>query len=224
MRILVAENQREVANFLKSSLKAESYAVDVASTGDDAFEMAQAADFDLIILDSDPPIMHGLEVLKRLRANENWRPVLMLSAKSRVEDRVTGLDSGADDYLTKPFSIREVLARVRALLRREHRSGELLLRFSGLEMDRANHSVRRGKKMIDLTPKEFALLEYMMRNPGRTLTRAMIIEHVWNFSFDSGTNIVDVYINYLRNKVDFGFDRKIIRTVRGVGYKIADND
>ena len=222
MRILVGENDPPVAVFLKSTLKAESYSVDIASTGDEALELAEAIDFDLIILDSALPGIQGLEVLKRFRARGKLSPVLLLSAMKGVEDRVKGLDLGADDYMTKPFSIRELLARVRALLRRGDPSKQLTLKVGDLEMNPVERTVRRGGKRIELTPKEFALLEYLMRNAGRALSRPMITEHVWDLSFDTRTNVVDVYINYLRNKVDRGFMRKLIHTVRGVGYKMSD--
>jgi DNA-binding response OmpR family regulator len=222
LRILVAEDDRPVASFLKKGLDAEQYAADVASNGEEALQLLNSADYDLMILDLVLPGVDGFEVLKKLRASQRFLPVLVLTGKSRVEDRVRGLDLGADDYLIKPFAFRELSARVRALLRRgKHQTG-LTLQVADLRLDRVQHMATRAGKRIDLTPKEFALLEYLMRNAGRPVTRALIIEHVWSFSFDNFTNVVDVYINYLRNKVDRGFDRKLIYTLRGVGYRLGD--
>jgi two-component system, OmpR family, copper resistance phosphate regulon response regulator CusR len=222
VRILVAEDDRSVASFLKKGLEAEHYAVDVVPDGQQALEMAEEYDYDLMVLDLVLPRMHGLQVLKQIRTKKQPLPVLVLTGRSRVEERVEGLDLGADDYLVKPFAFRELSARVRALLRRGGRLPELSLRVEDLEMNRVDRMVRRGERRIELTPKEFTLLEYLMRNAGRPLSRAMIIEHVWNFSFDTMTNVVDVYINYLRKKVDSGFERRLIRTVRGVGYQIGN--
>lgn len=222
MRILVAEDDRSVASFLKKGLEAEHYAVDVVPDGQQALEMAEAYEYDLLVLDLILPRMHGLQVLKEIRTKKQPLPVLVLTGRSRVEERVEGLDLGADDYLVKPFAFRELSARVRALLRRGGRPPELSLRVEDLEMNRVERMVRRGERRIELTPKEFALLEYLMRNAGRTVSRAMIIEHVWNFSFDTMTNVVDVYINYLRKKADNGFERRLIHTVRGVGYRIGN--
>ncbi|HVA01929.1 MAG TPA: response regulator transcription factor [Terriglobia bacterium] len=221
MRILVAEDDRSVASFLKKGLEAEHYAVDVVPDGQQALEMAEEYDYDLLVLDLILPRVHGLQVLKQIRNKKEPLPVLVLTGRSRVEERVEGLDLGADDYLVKPFAFRELSARVRALLRRGSRPPELSLRVEDLEMNRVDRAVRRGERNIELTPKEFSLLEYLMRNAGRTLSRPMIIEHVWNFSFDTMTNVVDVYINYLRKKVDNGFERRLIHTVRGVGYQIG---
>ena len=222
MRILVAEDDQPVASFLRKGLEAEHYAVDVAPDGEEARLMALESDYDLIILDLSLPRKDGLEVLKELRARHRGSPVLILTARSRVEDRVQALDLGADDYLTKPFSFSELSARVRALLRRGGVLAETILRVHNPELDRVGHVVTRAGKKMELTPKEFALLEYLMRNTGRPVTRAMIMEHVWNFSFDTMTNVVDVYINYLRKKIDNGFEPKLIRTVRGVGYQIGN--
>jgi DNA-binding response OmpR family regulator len=221
VRILVAEDDRSVASFLKKGLEAEHYAVDVVPDGQQALEMAEEYDYDLLVLDLILPRMHGLQVLKQIRTKKQPLPVLVLTGRSRVEERVEGLDMGADDYLVKPFAFRELSARVRALLRRGSRAPELSLRVEDLEMNRVDRAVRRGERNIELTPKEFSLLEYLMRNAGRTVSRPMIIEHVWNFSFDTMTNVVDVYINYLRKKVDNGFERRLIHTVRGVGYQIG---
>jgi DNA-binding response OmpR family regulator len=224
MRILAVEDDRAVGSFLKRGLESEQYAVDVAADGEDAQALVEAASYDLIILDLVLPKVDGLEVLKYIRSRKPSPPVLILSGRARVEDRVKGLDQGADDYLTKPFSFSELSARVRALLRRSPNSFDIILRVGDLELDRAERVVRRAGRRIDLTPREFALLEYLMRNAGRSVTRAMIIEHVWNFSFDTMTNVVDVYINYLRKKVDQGFERKLIHTVRNVGYELGTGE
>ena len=221
MRILVAEDDRPVASFLKKGLEAEHYAVDVAFDGQEALDMAEAYDYDLMVLDLILPRMDGLQVLKEIRTKKQPLPVLVLTGRSRVEERVEGLDLGADDYLVKPFAFRELSARLRALMRRSKNPPELSLQVEDLELNRVDRTVRRGERRTELTPKEFALLEYLMRNAGRTVSRAMIIEHVWNFSFDTMTNVVDVYINYLRKKVDGGTERKLIQTVRGVGYRIG---
>ncbi len=217
----MAEDDRPVASFLKKGLEAERYAVDVASDGEAALGLLESVNYDLLILDLILPEVDGFEVLRRLRSAQKGLPTLVLTGKSRVEDRVKGLDLGADDYLVKPFAFRELSARVRALLRRSPHQPGLTLQVADLRMDRVQHTVRRADKRIDLTPKEFALLEYLMRNAGRPVTRALIIEHVWNLSFDNFTNVVDVYVNYLRNKVDRGFDLKLIHTLRGVGYRLG---
>ena len=224
MRILVVEDDKAVASFVKRGLESEQYAVDVAGDGEEAQVLIEAASFDLIILDLVLPKVDGLEVLKQIRSRKPSPPVLILSGRARVEDRVKGLDLGADDYLAKPFSFSELSARVRALLRRNPSSLDIILRVDDLELDRAERLVRRAGRRIDLTPREFALLEYLMRNAGRPVTRAMIIEHVWNFSFDTMTNVVDVYINYLRKKVDQGFEHKLIHTVRNVGYVLGTRE
>ena len=224
MRILVVEDDKAVASFVKRGLESEQYAVDVAGDGEEAQVLVEAASFDLIILDLVLPKVDGLEVLKQIRSRKPSPPVLILSGRARVEDRVKGLDLGADDYLAKPFSFSELSARVRALLRRNPSSLDIILRVDDLELDRAERLVRRAGRRIDLTPREFALLEYLMRNTGRTVTRAMIIEHVWNFSFDTMTNVVDVYINYLRKKLDQGFEHKLIHTVRNVGYVLGTRE
>ena len=224
MRVLVAEDDSALASFVRKGLEAEHYAVDIASDGEEAQYMAEEYDYDLVILDLTLPQTDGLHVLKRVRAKKSGLPVLVLTARSRVEDRVKGLDLGADDYLTKPFSFSELSARVRALLRRGSRPAESILRAEDLELNRVERTVKRAGRRIELTPKEFALLEYLMLNAGRRVTRTMIIEHVWNLSFDTMTNVVDVYINYLRKKVDAGFGHKLIRTVRGVGYQLGSGE
>jgi DNA-binding response OmpR family regulator len=224
MRILVVEDDKAVASFVKKGLESEQYAVDVTGDGEDAQSLVGEANFDLVVLDLVLPKIDGLDVLKHIRSRKPSLPVLILSGRARVEDRVKGLDLGADDYLTKPFSFSELSARVRALLRRTPSTIGIVLRVEDLELDRAERVVRRAGRRIDLTPREFALLEYLMRNAGRSVTRAMIIEHVWNFSFDTMTNVVDVYINYLRKKIDQGFERKLIHTVRNVGYELGTRE
>jgi DNA-binding response OmpR family regulator len=222
MRILVVEDDKPVASFVRRGLESEQYAVDLAWDGEDAQSLVGEANFDLVILDLILPKIDGLEVLKKIRSRKPSPPVLILSGRAAVEDRVKGLDLGADDYLTKPFSFSELSARVRALLRRPPNPLGIVLRVEELELDRAERVVRRAGRRVDLTPREFALLEYLMRNAGRCVTRAMIIEHVWNFSFDTMTNVVDVYINYLRKKIDQGFESKLIHTVRNVGYELGE--
>jgi DNA-binding response OmpR family regulator len=221
VRILVAEDDRPVASFLKKGLEAEHYAVDVVPDGQEALYMAEEYDYDLVLLDLVLPKMDGLQVLRQIRSRKKNLPVLVLTGRTRVEDRVKGLDLGADDYMVKPFAFRELTARVRALLRRGDVPVEFRLQVENLEMNLVERAVSRGGRKIELTPKEFALLEYLMRNHGRAVSRPMIIEHVWNFSFDTMTNVVDVYINYLRKKVDGGETPKLIQTVRGVGYRIG---
>jgi len=223
MRILIIEDDAPLAGFLRKGLEAEHYAVDVACDGELARDLATEYDYDLLVMDLNLPKRDGLAVLRDVRCVKESVPVLVLTGRSRIEDRVTALDLGADDYLTKPFSFAELSARVRALLRRGKLPQATTLQVEDLVLDRVERSVARGGKKIDLTSKEFALLEYLMRNAGRCITRAMIIEHVWNVSFDTTTNVVDVYINYLRKKVDENAPRKLIQTVRGSGYVIAPN-
>ncbi len=223
MRVLVAEDDNPLARFLHKGLQAEGYATDVVQDGEEAQFMAVEYDYDLLILDLKLPRADGLDVLKHVRSKKSALPVLILTARSQVEDRVKGLDLGADDYMVKPFSFNELSARVRALLRRPARLAESLLRVEDLEMDRVGRSVKRADRRIELTPKEFALLEYLMLNSNRQVTHAMLLDHVWNLSFDTMTNVVDVYINYLRKRVDAEFERKLIRTVRGVGYQLGAN-
>ncbi|HTR27379.1 MAG TPA: response regulator transcription factor [Terriglobales bacterium] len=220
MRILVVEDDVPLASFIKKGLEAEHHAVDAANDGEQGRSMALGVDYDLVILDLGLPGLDGLSLLKSLRQQKRSLPVIILTARSRVEDRVQCLDSGADDYLVKPFSFLELAARARALLRRSHLPAESVLKVQDLNLDRVERKVERGGRAIELTTKEFALLEYMMRNAGRRLTRAMIIEHVWNLTFDTATNVVDVYINYLRRKVDDGYPTALIHTIRGVGYEL----
>jgi DNA-binding response OmpR family regulator len=222
MRILIAEDDGPLAGFLRKGLEAEHYSVDVAADGEMASDLAVAYDYDLLLLDLNLPKRDGADVLRQVRNSKESLPVLILTGRSRVEDRVAALDQGADDYVMKPFSFSELSARVRALLRRGKLPQQVTLQIDDLVLDRIEHRVERGGKKIDLTSKEFALLEYLMRNAGRCITRAMIIEHVWNISFDTNTNVVDVYINYLRKKVDENAARKLIQTVRGAGYLLEN--
>jgi len=218
MRLLVVEDEKKVASFIKQGLEEEGYAVDVALDGEKGLEMALDEVHDLIILDISLPKMDGLQVLKKLRQQKVNTPVLLLTVRATIEDKVLGLDAGADDYLTKPFAFQELVARVRALLRRRAEAEPALLRVADLILDPARRVVSRGGEKIELTAKEFTLLEYFMRNPGRVLTRTLMIEHVWSYDFDTMTNIIDVYVNYLRKKIDSGREPKLIHTVRGVGY------
>jgi DNA-binding response OmpR family regulator len=223
MRILIVEDDAALSSFIKKGLEAEHHAVDAALDGEQGLSLATGIDYDLAVLDLNLPGIDGLAVLRSLRQRKPKLPVIILTARSRVEDRVQCLDSGADDYLVKPFSFLELSARARALLRRSHLPSESVLKVLDLSLDRVERKVQRGGRPIELTTKEFALLEYLMRNAGRRVTRAMIIEHVWNLTFDSATNIVDVYINYLRRKVDDGFPAPLIHTVRGVGYQLTSS-
>jgi heavy metal response regulator len=218
MRILVVEDEPKVASFIRRALEEESYAVDAAANGLDGLEMAKNSTYDLVILDLMLPGLPGIEALKRMRQARLKMPVLILTARSQVDQKVTGLDAGADDYLTKPFAIDELLARVRALLRRGTGEPGGVLQVDDLMLNPSTREVTRGGQRIELTAKEYALLEYLMRNTGRVLTRPMIAEHVWNLDFDTFTNVIDVYVNYLRNKIDRGRDRKLIHTLRGSGY------
>lgn len=218
MKILVVEDEKKVGAFIKKGLEEDSYSVELAHDGDKGEELAVAQNFDLIILDILMPKKDGLTLLKELRAKQISTPVLMITAKGSVDDKVKGLDSGADDYLVKPFAIAELLARVRSLLRRGPAEKSTSLVVGDLALDLVSHKARRGDKLIELTAKEYTLLEYFMRNANRVLSRTIISEHIWNYNFDTGTNIIDVYINHLRNKIDGGFDKKLIHTVRGVGY------
>jgi two-component system, OmpR family, copper resistance phosphate regulon response regulator CusR len=220
MRILIAEDDAALANFVRQGLQSEHYTVDLATDGEQARAMGSENEYDLVVLDLNLPRMDGINVLRHLRLKRPSLPVLVLTLRSRVEDRVQCLDTGADDYLPKPFSFSELSARIRALLRRSHLPSESIIEVEDLKLDRVQHRAERAGRRIDLTTKEFSLLEYLMRNAGRQVSRAMIIEHVWNLTFDTTTNVVDVYINYLRRKVDDGHARKLIHTVRGVGYEL----
>lgn len=218
MRILVVEDERKVASFIKKGLEEEGYAVDLAGDGREGLTLALDTVHDLIVLDINLPSLDGLGVLEELRQARVKTPVLLLTVRATIEDKVLGLDTGADDYLTKPFSFQELLARVRALMRRRARPEAALLQVADLTLDPARRQVHRDGERIDLTTKEFALLDFLMRHPGRVLTRTMIAEHVWDYDFDTMTNIIDVYVNHLRKKVDTDRHPKLIHTVRGVGY------
>jgi DNA-binding response OmpR family regulator len=221
MRILVVEDDHKVARFIQSGLEQEGYAADVLHDGSAAGDQALAVDYDAVVLDLMLPGRSGFEVLRDIRARKAEIPVLILTARATVEERVAGLDGGADDYMAKPFALAELSARLRALLRRGH-PRESILKLADLELDSIRRIVRRGGARIELKPKEYALLEYLMRNSGRAVTKTLIIEHVWNIHFDSISNVVEVHINSLRNKVDRGFTPELIHTVRGVGYMLAD--
>ena len=223
MRILVVEDEKKVASFIKRGLEEEDFSVDLAYDGEEGLYMGEANPYDLILMDIMLPKMDGLEVVKELRRKDVNTPVLCLTAKDKVEDIVAGLDSGSDDYLTKPFAFAELLARVRALVRRGSQDRGAEIWFADLRLDPVTHKVWRGDKEIDLTAKEYGLLEYFMRNPNQVLTRTMIAEHVWDYTFDSFTNIIDVYVNYLRKKIDRDYDKKLIHTVRGVGYVLKED-
>lgn len=222
MRILVVEDDAALASYIRKGLESEHYAVDVAFDGEQGALMACDLDYDLLILDLNLPKLDGISVLRNLRPSKPQMPVLVLTARPLVEDRVHALDSGADDCVNKPFSYSELSARVRALMRRGRPSVESILQVADLQLNRVERKVLRNGRQIELTAKEFALLEYLMRNAGRRITRSMIIEHVWNLSFDTNTNVVDVYINYLRKKVDEGASFRLIHTVRGVGYELSE--
>jgi len=221
MRILVIEDEKKVSAFIKRGLEQESYAVDVVGDGIEGMHYAEMNQYDVIVLDIMLPKKSGLETLKEIKAAGIKAPVLLLTARDTVDDRVKGLDLGADDYLTKPFAFEELLARIRVLMRRGG-WGSPVLKFAGLSLDPASRKAKRGDMEVELTVKEYALLEYLLRNPNRVLTRTLIAEHVWDQSFDSETNVVDVYINHLRTKIDKDFPVKLIHTVRGVGYVLKE--
>jgi len=220
MRLLVVEDEKKVASFIRKGLEEEGYAVDVAADGESGLELALDQVHDLIILDIHLPRMNGLRVLQELRRKKVTTPVLLLTVRATIEDKVLGLDAGADDYLTKPFAFQELVARVRALLRRRAEAEPPVLQIADLVLDPARRTVFRGGEKIELTAKEYTLLDYLMRNPGRVLTRTLIGEHVWDYDFDTSTNVIDVYVNYLRKKIDAGRETKLIHTVRGVGYML----
>ncbi len=221
MHILIAEDDLPVAKFLSSGLEAEHFSVRHATSGKDVLEMLDAGPCDLLVLDLNLPDVSGLEVLRQVRSKVPQLPVMILTGNARVEDRVGGLESGADDYVTKPFAFSELLARVRALLRRGTLPFESVLHSMDLELDRVKRVVRRNGHFIELTPKEFALLEYLMLNAGQNVSRSSIIHDVWKLSSDTMTNVVDVYINYLRKKIDVDTKVRLIHTVRGAGYRIG---
>jgi two-component system OmpR family response regulator len=222
MRALVIEDGSKMAALLRRGLQEEGFAVDVAASGEDGSWLGTENDYDVILLDVMLPDADGFEVCRRLRAADRWAPILMLTARDGVQDRVAGLDAGADDYLTKPFSFDELLARVRALLRRGPPERPPVLAVGDLVLDPATRRVSRGDQEIDLTPKEFGLLELFLRHPDEALSRTRILEHVWDFAYEGDSNVVDVYVRYLREKVDRPFDRRSIETVRGVGYRLRE--
>lgn len=223
MRILVIEDEKKMAGFISRGLQEEHFAVDVAPDGERGLEMAELNPYDLVILDIMLPDTDGISLCRELRRKKMNFPILLLTARSHVKDKVTGLNAGADDYLTKPFAFEELLARINALIRREKRSGPTsLLKVADLELDQTSHKVHRAGKPIDLTSREYSLLEYLMLHTGHIVTRTMITEHVWNANFDTFTNVIDVYINYLRNKIDKDSGRPLIHTIRGTGYILED--
>src|SRR5512136_941949 len=222
MRILIVEDERQIAAFLERGLKEEGYAIDVVYNGNDALDWAAAVEYDGIVLDVMLPGRDGFSVCRELRARGSKTPVLMLTARDTVDDRVTGLDIGADDYLVKPFAFKELVARLRAVTRRQTDTRSVELQVGDLTLNTVTHMAQRGERRIELTTKEYNLLEFLMRNPNRVLTRTQIAEHVWNLDFLSESNVVDVYIRYLRRKIDGANELKLIRTVRGSGYLISD--
>jgi DNA-binding response OmpR family regulator len=223
MRILVAEDDAPLAELLHKRLQQEQFSVQMVADGGEAQRLAFDQPYDFVILDLNLPAQGGLDVLRNIRAKKPDLPVLMVTGGNLAEERIRLLDAGADDSLAKPFAFAELAARIRAVLRRGNRPGRALLKIADLEIDRVSHAVQRAGHAIDLSPKEFALLEFLMRHEGQALTRTTIVEQVWKLNFDTMTNVVDVYINYLRRKVDSGYDRPLIRTIRGVGYQIGEN-
>lgn len=222
MVILVVEDEVKITRFIKKGLEMEHYTVEVAYDGEDGLSKAEINNYDLIILDIMLPKMDGFEVCRKLREAKIETPVIMLTARNMVEDKIKGLDAGADDYLIKPFAFGELLARIRALLRREKTVKSTKLQVGDLVIDPANHEVMRNGKEVSLSSKEYRLLDYMMRRPGHVCTRTMIGEHIWGYNFTDDSNVIDVYISYLRKKIDTGFKIKLIHTVRDIGYKIED--
>jgi two-component system OmpR family response regulator len=220
MRALVVEDHPRMALLLRRGLEEEGYAVDVASNATEGLYLGVECDYDVVVLDVMLPDGDGIDALRQLRLRNRWMPVLILTAKDAVDDRVRGLDAGADDYLVKPFALPELLARLRALVRRSPPERPAVLTVGDLTLDPAAHEVRRGEDVVQLSPKEFALLELFMRHPGEVLTRARIMEHAWDFAFDGDWNILEVYVRYLRQKIDRPFGRSSIETVRGVGYRL----
>jgi len=218
MRILIVEDEKKVAAFIKKGLEEETYAVDIATDGEEGFHLGEQNQYDLIILDLMLPKINGLDILSGLRSQKIGTPILLLTAKDSVEDKVEGLNQGADDYLTKPFAFSELLARIRVLLRRGKAESKTTLEIADLTLNLVSHKVSRGSEEIELTGKEYSLLEYFMRNQEKVLTRTMIAEHVWDYNFDTFTNVIDVYVNHLRKKIDKNFSNKLLHTLRGVGY------
>ena len=223
MRVLVVEDEKKTASFVRKALQAEGFAVDVCHNGDDALAAARATPFDVIVLDIMLPGRDGLSVLRQLRERKNTTPVLLLSARGEVNERVEGLNAGADDYLPKPFELAELVARVRALRRRGGDNKSTVLRVADLTLDTVTHRAQRGGTDIELTAREYRLLEFLMRSPGRICGRMMILEKVWDYDFDPGTNLVDVYVKRLREKIDADFEPKLLHTVRGAGYVLKEH-
>jgi len=224
MRILLVEDNPRVASFIRRGLKEENYAVDLAIDGEEALSLARSSEYDLMVLDIMLPKQTGLEVLKTLRKEQNKTPILILTAKDKLQDKVAGLDAGADDYLTKPFGFEELLARIRALLRRHSDMVPAVLKAHDLEMDTARRHVTRDGQELSLSNREYALLEYFLRHPNRVVTRAMLTEHVWEHDFDTFSNVIDVHIARLRRKIDDGFSKKLLQTVRGSGYILETSE
>lgn len=222
MRILIIEDEKSLVHILKKGLEEEGYAVDVAYNGEEGLYLAENEPFDLIILDIMLPIIDGITLLKKIRKSGITTPVLMLTAKDSTMDKVKGLDSGADDYLTKPFSFEELLARIRALLRRQRETKSSIIEIADLIIDTSSHYVKRGEKTIDLTSKEYSILEYLALNKNKIITKTELIEHIYDYDFDCDSNIIEVFIYRLRCKIDNGFDKKLIHTIRGVGYILKE--
>jgi len=224
LRILLVEDEPSLLKIIETRLKEEGYSVDAVKDGRQAQDFIDVAEYDCIILDIMIPVIDGLTLLRRMRQNKIFTPVLFLTAKDSVDDRVIGLDTGADDYLTKPFSFDELLARIRALLRRNQESRDIILSIDDLKLNSLTREVTRGEKLIELTSKEYSLLEYFLKNKNRVLTKHQIAEHVWSFDFEYNSNIVEVYVRYLRRKIDDGFSNKLIHTIRGGGYILKDKN
>jgi DNA-binding response OmpR family regulator len=222
MRILLVEDERKLAEMVARGLRAEGYAVDIAGAGDAGWAMVDERDYDLVILDLGLPGIDGLDLLRRIRRRQMPVPILVLTARETTASKVESFEAGADDYLTKPFAFAELTVRLKALLRRGRPNPSNVIGVGDLEIDRMSQKVCRGGQRIDLTPKEYSLLEYLASHPDRVLSRTMIVEHVWDQSFEGLTNIVDVYVQHLREKIDDPFPQKLIRTVRGAGYKLSD--
>ncbi len=222
MRILIIEDEEKIASFIKRGLKEEDYVVDVAHDGEQGHFLATTQDYDLIVLDLMLPKIDGISLLRKVREEKISTPILILTAKDAVKHKVLGLDSGADDYLTKPFAFEEFLARVRALLRKRGTEASTKLQVADLVLNLITHDVTRAGRKIELTAKEYALLEYLMHNASKVVTRTMLSEHVWDIHFDAFTNVIDVYISHLRKKIDQGYDKKMIHTIRGRGYILKE--
>jgi heavy metal response regulator len=224
MKVLIVEDEKKIASFIKRGLSEEGYSVDIAYDGLEGLDKAMSSVYDIVIIDIMLPKMDGIELCSYLRKKGFNNPILILTARDRVEDKVKGLDSGANDYLTKPFAFEELLARLRALTRKSNNQAKTNIKIADLEIDLISHKVKRGGKEIPLTVKEFALLEFLAYRAGSIVTRNMISEHVWDINFDTGTNVIDVYVNYLRKKIDSNSDKKLIHTIRGRGYMLKEED